>query len=376
MPAFCPAIAAAAVAGRHQSTVLESLDGTTGFRIDGIDSGDLSGVSVSSAGDVNGDGFDDLIIGASGADPGGDSRAGESYVVFGKSGGFGSAVDLSTLNGTSGFRIDGIDEDDFSGRSVSNAGDVNGDGFDDLIIGARYADPGGDSDAGESYVVFGKSGGFGSTVDLSTLDGTTGFRLDGSDAGDGSGSSVSSAGDVNGDGFDDLVIGAWNAASGGAGGAGETYVLFGKSGGFASAVDLSTLDGTTGFRLDGSDAGDRTGSSVSSAGDLNGDGFDDLIIGAYGADPGGDRLAGESYVVFGKSGGFASAVDLSTLDGTTGFRLDGIDAGDESGRSVSSAGDVNGDGFDDIIIGAERASSTASFPARTLRSFGRREAVP
>ena len=134
---------------------LSTLDGTTGFRLNGIDAGDQSGYSVSSAGDVNGDGFDDLIIGALFADPGGDSNAGESYVVFGKSGGFGSAVDLSTLDGTTGFRLDGIDASDLSGRSVSSAGDVNGDGFDDLIIGARNADPGGDSDAGESYVVFG-----------------------------------------------------------------------------------------------------------------------------------------------------------------------------------------------------------------------------
>ena len=83
---------------------------------------------------------------------------------------------------------------------------------------------------------------------------------------------------------------------------------------------------------------------------MNGDGFDDLIIGAPGGDPGGDSEAGESYVVFGKSSGFTAVVDLSTLNGTDGFRLDGLDAGDNSGDSVSSAGDVNGDGFDDILI--------------------------
>ncbi len=134
---------------------------------------------------------------------------------------------------------------------------------------------------------------------------------------------------------------------------GESYVVFGKSSGFASALDLSSLNGSNGFRLDGIDAGDHSGSSVSSAGDVNGDGFDDLIIGAFGGDTVGNN-SGESYVVFGKSGGFASALDLSALDGTTGFRLDGIDPADWSGRSVSSAGDVNGDGFDDLIIGATR----------------------
>ena len=109
--------------------------------------------SVSSAGDVNGDGFDDLIIGAHSGDAGG-TNSGESYVVFGKSGGFASALDLSSLNGSTGFRLDGIDADDYSGWSVSSAGDVNGDGFDDLIIGAYCGDAGG-SNSGESYVVFG-----------------------------------------------------------------------------------------------------------------------------------------------------------------------------------------------------------------------------
>ncbi|HFC04315.1 MAG TPA: hypothetical protein ENJ55_01300, partial [Rhizobiales bacterium] len=94
---------------------------------------------------------------------------------------------------------------------------------------------------------------------------------------------------------------------------------------FSSFIDLSTLDGTNGFRLDGIDSFDHSGVSVSSAGDVNGDGFEDIIIGAKYADPGGASIAGESYVVFGKAAGFASAIDLSTLDGTTGFRLDGID---------------------------------------------------
>ena len=342
-------------AGGFTSTIeLSSLNGTTGFRLRGVAMDDLSGFSAASAGDVNGDGFDDLIVGAVSADPGGNTSAGSSYVVFGKAGGFASSLALSSLNGTTGFRLDGVAEYDQSG-TVASAGDVNGDGFDDLIVGAGGAGPGGRAGAGSSYVVFGKAGGFASTLALSALNGTNGFRLDGVTAWDLSGYSVASAGDVNGDGFDDLIVGARQADPGGNNAAGSSYVVFGKAGGFTSTIALSSLNGTTGFRLDGAAANDSSGWSVASAGDVNGDGFDDLIVGAISADPGGRAGAGSSYVVFGKAGGFASTLALSALNGTNGFRLDGVTAWDLSGYSVASAGDVNGDGFDDLIVGANQA---------------------
>ena len=344
---------------------LASLDGNNGFTIKGIDYDDVSGWSVSGAGDVNGDGLSDLIIGAYGGDPGEGQNAGESYVVFGKNTGFAASLELSYLDGTNGFVINGVDANDFAGRSVSSAGDVNGDGVDDLIIGANGADP--LDNAGESYVVFGKKTGFDASLELSHLDGTNGFVLNGASQGDYSGTSVSSAGDVNGDGIDDLIIGAYRTDSASGHDVGASYVVFGKNTGFAASLELSHLDGTNGFVINGVDAEDFTGTSVSSAGDVNGDGIDDLIIGASGADPNGNLDAGASYVVFGKNTGFAASLELSALDGTDGLVINGVGKRDYSGSSVRNAGDVNGDGVDDLIIGAHNANSDSN--VNTGKSF-------
>ncbi|SEF90131.1 integrin alpha [Nitrosomonas ureae] len=331
---------------------LSSLNGNNGFRLDGEAADDNSGISVSSAGDINGDGFDDLIIGASGADSNG-LHSGSSYVVFGKATGFNAVMNLYDLDGSNGFRLDGEAAYDFSGRSASSAGDVNGDGFDDVIVGAPIASPNGPF-SGSSFVVFGKAAGFDATMDLSTLDGSNGFRLDGEAARDYSGGSVSSAGDVNGDGFDDVIVGAYRADSNG-NWSGSSYVVFGRASGFDAVMDLSGLDGSNGFRLDGEAPYDYSGRSASSAGDVNGDGFGDVIIGAGGV----GNSVNSSYVVFGQASGFDATMNLSGLDGSNGFRLDGEAANDYSGCSVSSAGDVNGDGFGDVIIGARGAGSSA-----------------
>ncbi len=237
---------------------------------------------------MNGDGLADVIVGADAADPGGNLSAGESYVVFGKADG--TVVELSdVVAGIGGFVINGIDPNDTSGGSVSGAGDVNGDRLADVIVGALRANPGGNNQAGESYVVFGKADGM--AVELADVAaGSGGFVINGIDQGDWSGFSVSGAGDVNGDGLADVIVGAWSADPGGNNSAGMSYVVFGKADG--TAVDLTDVaSGSGGFVINGMDAYDSSGWSVSGAGDVNGDGLADVHVGA--------RSAGESYVVFG-----------------------------------------------------------------------------
>ena len=338
--------------GWTANLALSSLDGSNGFRINGLAVANSVGWSVAGAGDINDDGFDDVIIGGPGAAPNGNPLAGSAYVIFGKGTAWSATFALSGLNGANGLRIDGTIADDQAGLSVASAGDVNGDGIDDMIIAAPLADPDGNTGAGSSYVVFGKTGGWTGTFALSSLNGSNGFRINGVAENDASGRSVASAGDVNGDGFAELIMGAPEATAGGSAAAGYSYVVFGKASGWAATLALSSLNGSNGFRIDGTGAQVRSGTSVAAAGDVNGDGFDDLIIGASGFDPPGASDAGASYVLYGKATGWAASILLSSLNGANGFRLDGAQAGDVSGSSVASAGDINRDGFADVIVGA------------------------
>ncbi|MBC8120710.1 MAG: FG-GAP repeat protein, partial [Gemmatimonadaceae bacterium] len=214
-----------------------------------------------------------------------------AYVVFGKANT--TAVDLRSL-GSGGFAIDGAAGGDGAGRSVSDAGDVNGDGIPDLLVGALFADAQGRSLAGRAYVVFGKANT--TAVDLRSL-GSGGFAIDGAAGGDRTGESVSGAGDVNGDGIPDLLVGADGATPQGRNGAGRAYVVFGKAD--TTTVDLANL-GNGGFAIDGAAGGDNAGFSVSGAGDVNGDGLPDLLVGAVSANLRGRNAAGRAYVVFGK----------------------------------------------------------------------------
>ncbi|MEQ8318505.1 MAG: integrin alpha [Phycisphaerales bacterium] len=320
---------------------LSELDGSDGVALAGIGG---SGSSVSAAGDVNGDGLGDLIIGA----PRG---VGEAYVVYGSRDGFPASIDLTMLDGVNGFRLVGASRES-AGQSVAGVGDVDADGVDDVAVGAPEADVRAAGGQGQTYVVYGRAGGFPAMVELPRLGADEGARLLGDVQFVASGSAVSAAGDFNDDGIDDLAVGAAAWGPDTARGNGACYVVYGVAGGLPPVFELSDLDGDNGFKLVGPRGGANLANAIASVGDIDRDGVDDLLIGAAGSYDGA-RRTGFAYLVSGRSGGgFGASVDIETLVGRGVVRFQGEETQDAAGSDVSGGGDVNADGVLDLIIGA------------------------
>ena len=293
-----------------------------GFQI--IGTGAL-GYKVSGAGDVNGDGFADVIVGTN-------ASIGAAYVVYGGSNITKSVnVTATSFSPANGFKITGVDS--YMGMDVSSAGDINGDGLADLIVGAQGYNAATETE-GAAFIVYGTTNNTGVDLSNGTIPVTNGFRVTGQDyvyfA-----SSISSAGDVNGDGLADLVIGGFDT---------NIYVVYGKAKTIDINLSSTIIAATNGFRIVTNQLDTTIGNTVSSAGDVNGDGLGDLV------------MSGENaYVVYGNSTGRTVTIDVNgVIAASNGFRIAGL-----SNYAVSSAGDVNGDGLADVLVGKNSTNGAA-----------------
>jgi hypothetical protein len=270
------------------------------------------GTSVGTAGDVNGDGYADVIVGADGYDNGQDEE-GRAFVYHG------SASGLST---TPDWTAEGDQEDAYFGTSVGTAGDVNGDGYADVIVGAyRYTN--GEAIEGRAFVYHGSASGLSTTPDWTAESDQVQAYF---------GKSVGTAGDVNGDGYSDVIVGATWYTNGEAS-EGRAFVYHGSASGLSTTPD---------WTAEGDQVQAYFGKSVGTAGDVNGDGYSDVIVGANAYDNGQEN-EGRAFVYHGSAGGLSTTPDWTAESDQANSRF---------GTSVGTAGDVNGDGYADVIVGA------------------------
>lgn len=347
------------------ATVPPSPDRLESVRLDGVGRRDNSGFAVADAGDVDGDGRGDILIGAYAAAPGGKAFAGETYLVFGDAltgAGPLSTLDLARLAAGQGIRLAGRDAHDRSGVSIAGAGDVDGDGLDDILIGAHFAARDGAPLAGETAVVFGRTlrdaADKGQTaIDLGHLAPHQAVVIAGPRGTHRTGWSVAGAGDVDGDGLADIVIGEHSDR----GVPGKAAVIFAAAlsdaARDAGTLDLSALPPGSGVVLNGVEADDFAGLEVAGAGDVDGDGHGDVLIGAFGTARDGKMRVGAAHLVSGAAIASASRrgatrLDLAALSPRERVLVAGAAPGDNSGRAVAGAGDVDGDGLADILVGA------------------------
>lgn len=326
----------------------------------GESAGDNSGYSVASAGDVNGDGFDDFLIGAYGKDGGGlgGTNKGITYLILGSGANWGMDFNLSQADasflGEAGL--------DLSGFSVASAGDVNGDGLDDFLIGALLNTVGGNNDAGKTYLILGRvMADWGSEFDLSQADAS----FIGEASSDWSGAHISSAGDVNGDGLDDFLIGAEGKDGDPGYNMGATYLVLGRAAAdWGINYSLSKADAS----FIGETPLDYSGYSVASAGDVNGDGMDDFLVGTLLNFKNEGKDDSQTYLILGRAAA-DWGINYSLSQANASFV--GEARFDFSGHSMASAGDVNGDGLDDFLIGAHDNSEAGYFSGQVYLLLGK-----
>lgn len=289
---------------------------------------------------MNKDSYTDIIVGLYTASPLGRSGAGLVYVVYGKAGGFTSDINLATLTSSDAIKIYGASANDQIGNLLEYAGDFNGDGIDDLIISVATAN----SNTGKIYIIFGKTTGL-ADIDLSTLTSSQGITYTGW-ANSGFGIACKSAGDMNSDGIDDIVVIANQNTY--CSGCGSALVIYGTT--TPSSYTFTTSwpsSSTQGYKIS-SDTSNYFGNDLGNPGDMNGDNIPDIIIAARSGGPSGS-YAGSAYIIYGKAGTTQTSYVASALTASQGCLILGS-ANDGLGLYTQGAGDVNGDGKADIMV--------------------------